>query len=159
MKIIKWPSDFLKKKSTSVTTPPSQVIINEMYKLMRESMTGIGLSAIQVGIPECFMIADVGDGLEVYINPVVTECKNYKETIEGCLSFPGIITDVKRPTEGVVTYQTQDMKLVSKPVNGILLQVILHEIEHMDGKTLADRVSSAVRQNWRSLLRNKRSLK
>jgi peptide deformylase len=95
MKIIMWPNPALSVPSAPVKDNPSDEVISDMYALMKAA-GGVGLSAIQVGIPEQFFILDIGEGLEIYINPDFDNAEGSHQVIEGCLSTPGMFQTVNR---------------------------------------------------------------
>ena len=113
-----------------------QQLIDKMFAVMYEHK-GVGLSAIQVGVPLRLIVADVGEGKEVYINPKVIRLGGTKqEMLEGCLSFPGIYENVLRSTKITISYQSPDESNLTLNAKGLRAQMLQHEIEHLDGKLL-----------------------
>jgi peptide deformylase len=114
-----------------------QPLIDQMFAVMY-AHKGVGLSAIQVGVPLRLIVADVGEGKEVYINPKIVRIGGTKKlTPEGCLSFPGIIENVMRFSKITISYRSDSNEL-SLNTGGLRAQMLQHEIEHLDGRLLGD---------------------
>lgn len=137
MNIIRAPDPRLGIKSDQVPEPIDQKILNEMHKLML-SENGIGLAGIQVNIPTRFFIIDIGDGLEVYINPQVLKYTgNIIKSTEGCLSFPGLVETVDRHSSLIVSYTDNETgALVAEELDALRAIVFQHENDHLDGITI-----------------------
>jgi peptide deformylase len=117
-----------------------QIIIHNMFAVMYQ-YGGVGLSAIQIGIPLRLVVADVGEGKEVYINPKIERLGGtYKLMNEGCLSFPGVQERVKRFTKTTISYTDMEGNKKTLNTGGFRAQMLQHEIEHLDGKLLGDKV-------------------
>ena len=119
----------------------------EMIRLM-EKASGIGLAANQVGITKRFFAIGNGQNFKTFTNPVivwnpeVVESSNEQVIdIEGCLSFPDIWVEVKRPK--VVTVKWQDItgKEQTAELDNIESKCFQHECDHLDGITFNKRVS------------------
>lgn len=127
---------------------------------------GIGLAAVQVGVLKRLLVADVtwregeGPGKQyVLINPEIVDNKaephSYKE---GCLSFPDQFVEVTRPESVRIRYQDLSGETKEETFDGLLATCILHEIDHLNGVTLVDYVSSVKRDMMlRKLSKLKRS--
>ena len=102
---------------------------------------GVGLSAIQIGIPLRLIVADVGEGREVYLNPKVERIGGTKKVVsEGCLSFPGVYEQVSRYTKITISYTDIDGNKKTLNASGLRAHMLQHEIEHLDGILLSDKV-------------------
>lgn len=143
MHIHTYPDPILKVESTpvAVINGDIQTLIENMSKIMYEN-GGIGLAAPQVGIPMRIIIFDVNsEGLVVIINPIITLNKEEFISIESCLSVPGFEGKIRRKQfiylEGTNRYE--------KPINieaeGLLAACIQHEVEHLQGVLLLDKVT------------------
>lgn len=144
MKIFLWPSPTLKKVSEPIDIASIQdgsfrydsksldEIVAEMEKLMWLNK-GLGLSAIQVGMPirlVCTLLRDV----RVMINPTITETIGLKSEVqEGCLSLPGITAIVDRYFSVNVKYWDENGEEQNKMLDNVSAQCIQHELEHLDG--------------------------
>jgi peptide deformylase len=117
-----------------------------MFDLMYESR-GVGLAANQVDLPlRLFVVnlqSDPEEGEElVFVNPVISRPKGTAEQEEGCLSFPGLQCQVKRPeTVRLNAYDLRGNEFEGE-VNGFLARVIQHELDHLDGVLFIDRLSA-----------------
>lgn len=150
MKILIWPDPILKQVSEPVTEPLNPEYVRAMFLTMKDA-GGVGLSAIQVGLPKRFFIMhpydhDNGFGT-VVVNPVIkTYLGTHQLMNEGCLSLPGQFEMVKRFTEVEVAYW--DMNLTAEKtevLHGMEAHIFQHEYEHLDGKLFVDKLPSAKR--------------
>ncbi len=120
-------------------------LILDMKQIMHER-NGIGLAAIQVGVPKRLMIMQYGREDIVLINPAIDSSSGEKTAVEGCLSLPGVGGEVKRAEHVFVKYGLLDKKNPGKTAYmeyfGINARCIGHEIDHMDGKLFIDRMPS-----------------
>jgi len=121
-------------------------VIADMAKTLKKAK-GLGLAAPQVGILKRLFIYDLGDGVEVMINPVIIEASEETcEDTEGCLSIPGFEVTVKRAVE--VTVEAEDAAGSKKTVEaeGLMARMFQHEIDHLDGVLIIDRTSDEERR-------------
>jgi peptide deformylase len=109
---------------------------------------GAGLAAPQIGISKRIIVLDVDGEFHVLINPELIETSDeVEESIEGCLSVPGVDAAVARATRAVVEGTTLDGETVRIEGRGLLARAIQHEIDHLNGSLFLDRVSPARRQS------------
>jgi peptide deformylase len=120
-------------------------IVDAMYETMYDA-PGVGLAAPQVGVQRRFFVYDVGDGPHVLLNPEVVEQEGEWSYEEGCLSLPGIAFEIVRPR--LVTVRGIDLDGDERVVQGdeLLGRVFLHEIDHLDGVLMLDRVDAGERK-------------
>jgi peptide deformylase len=146
MKILIWPNPKLKLVSKAIEQVPNESFVKELYDTMKNA-GGVGISAIQVGFPERIFLLDVGNGMEVYVNPVLKETSgDLTERLEGCLSTPGQFEKVKRWTKVKVEYQdAKDLTVKTIDATELRAHAIQHELEHLDGKMYTDHLKSADR--------------
>jgi len=143
--ICTWPDDVLSAKAAVITevTPEIKELIENMIETMYES-DGVGLAAPQVGESIRLICVDQtgpklkGD-LRVLINPEIVESDGEVESEEGCLSCPELMATVKRKERVKVTALDVDGKNICVDAEGFLAIVLQHEIDHLNGVTLADR--------------------
>lgn len=163
MTILTWPNEKLSKLSRIVSQeeipgPECQGMIDEMFALMY-AYEGVGLAAVQVGVPVQVFIADVGpSGQFVFINPQILELSgDISLRTEGCLSFPGFYEKVKRfPSVTVKALDRNGKEFVlntnslsdSNEARLLLAQVIQHEWEHLQGITIEDNVDYEAFTRW-----------
>ncbi|PNT58272.1 hypothetical protein POPTR_001G346700v4 [Populus trichocarpa] len=151
LKIVEYPDPILRAKNKRIDSFDDNLkkLVDEMFDVMYKT-DGIGLSAPQVGINVQLMVfnpADEhGEGDEiVLVNPRVN--KYSKKTVlfnEGCLSFPGIYADVKRPES--VKIDARDINGARFTVNlsGLPARVFQHEFDHLQGILFFDRMTEEV---------------
>lgn len=100
---------------------------------------GVGLSAIQIGIPLQIFVAEINGVLEVFINPKIKPTSPQKEIdTEGCLSLPNIIVPVPRYKKIIVKYTTLQGTKTQKVLKGFNARVVQHEFDHLQGKLITD---------------------
>jgi len=111
-------------------------LIVDMRKALGQT-TGIGLAANQIGVLKRVILINTSDYVQTIINPVITASNNkFKNSTEGCLSFPNKSAKMKR--ESVVTVEgfDEDWKPIKKKCRGLLAVVMQHEIDHLNGITI-----------------------
>jgi peptide deformylase len=138
----------LRKKSLPVKdiTDEKRNLIESMIATMHQSK-GIGLAAPQVGINERIIVVDVGECPFALINPRVLDQEGSWVLEEGCLSLPGVTLNIKRPQKISVTYLDQNNQKMKKDCVDLLARVILHEIDHLDGRLIID--YATLREKWK----------
>jgi len=140
-KIVTFPSPILRKKAKPVkrVTPEILKIIKNMETAMRQA-PGIGLAAPQIGESLRIIVADIGEGLHVLINPKIVEKSGKQSFVEGCLSLPGVEGPVERASKVTVRATNKGGKNIKLTVEGLLATVFQHEIDHLEGYVFIDRV-------------------
>lgn len=120
--------------------PSLRDLVNRMVGAMRVRR-GVGLAAIQIGVPSCVIVAETEGELRVMINPKITRKLN-RETVakEGCLSIePRRWRDVSRPAKCEISWQDVDGAHCSGGFSGLTARVLQHEIDHFDGILITDK--------------------
>lgn len=155
LEIRKYPDEILKKKASEITDIDSNVqkLIDDMIETMYKS-NGIGLAAPQVGVSKRLIIVDISpreenNSLIVMINPQIVSTEGEVLSEEGCLSLPGFITRLKRSEKIFVKGIDRKGKDIEIETNGLLGRAIQHEIDHLDGILLIDRISPLKRELFR----------
>ena len=137
----------LKRPAAPVTEVDGALakLVDAMYETMYEA-PGVGLAAPQVGVQRRFFVYDVGEGPYVLLNPEIVEATGEWTYEEGCLSLPGLAFEVVRPK--VVTVKGEDLDGNDVVIEGdeLLGRVFLHEIDHLDGVLMLDRLDKAMRK-------------
>ena len=131
-----------KAKRVKVIDSSIQRLIDDMLDTMRAN-SGAGLAAPQVGQPLRVIVAWVpGEEEEpiVLINPEVVKRSEESEVVEGCLSVPGYRGDITRSLSVTVKGQNRQGKQVRIKAQGLLAQVLQHEIDHLNGVLYIDHV-------------------
>ncbi len=163
LEIKKYPEKVLKQKTTPVETIDSDIhcLIDDMIETMYAAR-GIGLAANQVGVPKRLCVLDTSGSDErsqliVLINPVIIEKEGTEETDEGCLSIPGYLPIIKRAAKVTVKGLNREGKPIQFETTGLLARAFQHEIDHLDGILIIDRISPIKREFFKK--RYKKSLK
>ena len=123
MDIVYYPSEILKRKSKQVDITNPGFEPRELKALMVDTMlqnNGIGLSANQVNVDyQLFVMGSDSQSAEICINPTILQ--HTDDSVledEGCLSFPGIFVQVKRPKEILVEYHDENLELKRQHLKG-----------------------------------------
>ncbi|MDH3681772.1 MAG: peptide deformylase [Acidimicrobiia bacterium] len=137
----------LRKVATEVTEIDGKLakLADEMFETMYAE-PGIGLAAPQVGVQRRFFVYDVGEGPEVLINPVIEESVGEWTYEEGCLSVPGLFWEIVRPKEVHITGRDLDGNEISIEADELLARLFQHELDHLDGILLLDRLDTVTRK-------------
>ncbi len=122
-------------------------LASDMIETMYQA-PGVGLAAPQVGIEKRLFVYDVGDGLgpKTIVNPVITEARGEWEFEEGCLSVPGLHWNIVRPREVHLAGIDLDGNDVSIEADEYLARVFQHELDHLDGVLLIERLDPDTRK-------------
>jgi len=164
--IVTLPDPRLREKSKEVKDfgPEVENLVADMAETMAWAK-GIGLAAIQVGVPKRLLVIDIGDltaderyvegdedserrlserkttvKLEVFINPVILKGEGSIEYEEGCLSVPGVYSNVVRKEKLQLRYQDLEGNFHEIETHGLKSIVLQHEIDHLDGVVFTDRL-------------------
>jgi peptide deformylase len=146
------PDKRLRLVSEPVKTVDAELraLVDDMFETMYEA-PGVGLAAIQVGVPRRVITADTAKKDEpkqpqVYINPEVVWSSEEKNTYEeGCLSIPEYYEEVERPAQVKVRFTDLDGNAREVEANGLLATVLQHEIDHLNGVLFIDHISKLKR--------------
>ena len=153
LKIYKYGDDILKLKAKEVENLDGKIaqLVDRMTRTMHKTYSAIGLAAPQVGESLRLSVIDLSMGENkddqiLLINPEILEVEGNETGDEGCLSFPGISLTVNRAAR--IFLKTFDIngKEVRKEIDGFMARVIQHELDHLNGTLIIDRVSSLKRQ-------------
>ncbi len=143
-KIVTYPADILETPCREVTKFDKKLgkLLDDMYDTMIE-YDGVGLAAPQIGVDMQIAIVDIDDGhgtIEM-INPRVLETSGEQIGPEGCLSFPGIFGEVKRPLFVKIEANDRKGRKFTQKAEGFLARAIIHEIDHLYGKLFTSLVT------------------
>jgi peptide deformylase len=125
-------------------------LMDDMLETMYDA-PGIGLAAIQVGVPKRVLVMDIAeeDGKQnplYFVNPeIVTESDDYTIYNEGCLSLPDQYAEVERPAEITVRYLDYEGEPREMQATGLLATCLQHEMDHLEGILFVDHLSSLKR--------------
>ena len=150
-KILVEPNPFLRQVSHNV-----ERVDNEIRKLMDDmletmySAPGIGLAAIQVGVPKRVIVIDLSKEEErkplYFVNPkIIVKSKNNSTYEEGCLSVPGQFAEIDRPDQCHISYLDYSGQRKELKAEGLLATCIQHEMDHLEGILFIDHLSKLKR--------------
>lgn len=122
-----------------------KILLDEMVVIMQDD-DGVGLAGPQIGVTKKIAVVVVEEKRYVLINPKITSEEGSQVGEEGCLSFPGIFGDVKRPMKIVVECQDETGADRRYEAEGFLARAMAHEIDHLNGKLLIDKFSPMKRE-------------
>jgi peptide deformylase len=149
--IVKYGDSVLRDVSKPVETVTSTVkdLVADLKATLKKAK-GLGLSAVQVGVPLRVFIVDISAiditaETRVYINPEIVETSGSCEFEEGCLSFPGIYQTLTRPEWVKIKALDENGKEFVQEADGIIARAILHENDHLDGVLFIDHFSPLTR--------------
>ena len=119
-----------------------QTLIDDMIETMYAA-PGIGLAAPQIGVSSRICVVDlsvgkVGGELLTLINPEFVEREGMQLEEEGCLSVPGFVATVARPSRVVVRIRDRDGRERTIEGTGLLARALQHELDHLDGRLFLD---------------------
>ena len=151
--ILATPDPVLRQISTPVGTVTDELrtLIDDMFETMYAA-PGIGLAAVQVGVPKRLLVIDLqepeeeeGDPVRkplVFINPEILETsETLQPYLEGCLSVPDQYADVERPDRIRARWLDADGAPHEEEITGMLAVVLQHEMDHLEGILFIDHLS------------------
>lgn len=134
---------FLRKKSEVITEITDEVrkLVLEMTETMNANQ-GVGLAAPQVGYLKRLIVTKNGDDVFAFVNPEVTQKGGKKEPFEeGCLSIPRERFIIWRPNQIKIKALDIEGKEVEMELNGLPAKIFQHEVDHLNGILIIDRIS------------------
>jgi len=162
LEILKYPHPLLKKRCEKVDRIDVEVkkLIRDMTETMYQA-NGIGLAACQVGVSRRVIVVDVSPidpekNFFAMVNPEVISEEGEIEHEEGCLSVPDCFEKMKRKEKIRVRGFSQAGKEIEISAEGILAIAIQHEIDHLNGVLILDRISRLKREIYRNKLRKEK---
>jgi peptide deformylase len=155
LEILKYPHPTLKKRSKEVDRIDGEVrkLIEDMTETMYEA-TGVGLAACQVGVPQRIIVVDVSpidseQSFFAMINPEVIAEEGEIDHEEGCLSVPDCFEKLRRREKIRVRGISPEGRGMEVAGEGILAIALQHEIDHINGILILDRISRLKREIYR----------
>jgi peptide deformylase len=147
------PDPILRQVSTPVDKVDSTVtrLADDMLDTMYDA-PGIGLAAVQIGVPRRMLVIDVSKEDEerqpqVFINPeILKSSEEFSVYEEGCLSIPDYYAEVERPATVTVRFLDRLGKQQILDVDGLLATCLQHEIDHLNGVLFIDHISRLKRE-------------
>jgi peptide deformylase len=143
--------EILRQTATDVENIDGELVgfMDSLVQTLKNA-NGLGLAANQVGLAKRIYAVDMSyfDVVKaplVLINPVVQELSGSSKAEEGCLSFPGLYFEVERAEKAVISGLDKNGKEIIVEGTGLVARVLLHELDHLNGKLYIDRLSSLQR--------------
>lgn len=147
-----YPADVLKHKAKPVKAVDDELqrLIDDMIETMHDA-PGIGLAAPQVGESRRLIVLDLSSHDEelpiiVLINPEIVEADGLVESEEGCLSIPECLMTINRAERVKVRGLDRAGNEIEIEADGLLARALQHEIDHLEGLVLFDRLNSVKRE-------------
>lgn len=157
--ILKWPDPALFKRAEPVAEITDEILsLADKMTVAMLAAPGLGLAAPQVGISlRLIIVHPAGAELEyagmapvALLNPSITETLGEDISEEGCLSVPGIYTELPRPAWLKVKYTSLDGEQKELQAKGRLARCVAHEVDHLDGVIFWDRLPR-LKRDWLKL--------
>ena len=150
--ILTAPDPRLKVRSAPVERVDAELrrLMDDMLETMYDA-PGIGLAAVQVGVPKQVIVMDIareGETAEprCFVNPrIVAASEEMRIAEEGCLSLPEQFADVERPARVTVEYLDYDGAAKTLDADGLLAVCLQHEMDHLTGVLFVDHISKIKR--------------
>lgn len=144
----------LRQRTSDVTEidGPLKQLADDMLETMYAA-PGVGLAAPQVGIQKRIFVYDAGEGPAVVINPRISESSGEWTFEEGCLSVPGLSWPIVRPREILLEGIDLDGNALAIEAEEYLARVYQHEVDHLDGVLLIERLDPDQRKQAMRTLR------
>jgi len=162
LEIFKYPHPILKKRCEDVGRIDGEIkkLIRDMTETMYQAH-GIGLAACQIGVPKRIIVVDVSpidpdrEWIAI-INPEIVSEEGEIEYEEGCLSLPEYSEKVKRKEKVLIRGISPEGKPLEIAGEGILAIALQHEIDHINGVLIIDRISRLKRELYRNRLKKEK---
>ena len=156
--IVEVPDPLLRQISTPVESVDDEVraLVADMFETMYDA-PGIGLAAIQVGVPKRILVIDLQEPAEeggepvkdprVFINPEIVKSSDQEVPYtEGCLSVPDQYAEVDRPDRIRARWLDEQGKAHEEDIEGLLATCLQHEMDHLEGILFIDHLSRLKRE-------------
>ena len=147
-KILTEPNKILREKSLKVDRVDGdlQKLMDDMLETMYAA-PGIGLAAIQVGVPKRVIVLDIASKDQpkkpmYFVNPeLISKSENNSTYEEGCLSVPGQFAEIDRPSKCHIRYMDYNGEVKEIKAEGMIATCIQHEMDHLEGILFIDYLS------------------
>ena len=157
--MVYYPDPRLNEKSKEIAKLSADLLnqVPEMFEIMYKHR-GIGLAGPQVGIMQRILVANLTGDREkkkderVFLNPRIVTKSGAMHEEEGCLSLPGLNAKVKRAAAVKVEYYDIDGSGWEIEGEGLMAKLFQHEIDHLDGVLMIEKMSAADLKAWKPLL-------
>jgi peptide deformylase len=129
-------------------------LVEDMIETMHDA-PGVGLAANQVGVQKRLFVYDIGQGAHVVVNPRIVESSGEWAFEEGCLSVPGLSWTIVRPSRVHLVGLDLDGNELSIEADEYEARVFQHEVDHLDGTLLIERLDDDQRREALRILRTR----
>jgi peptide deformylase len=155
--ILHYPDPRLKRAAADVEAfdAPLRRLAERMFEILFAAR-GVGLAAAQVGVGLRMFVSSPAvqeDDRHVYVNPRVLTAEGQQEEEEGCLSVPNVTSTIKRLNLVTIEAFDLDGAKFQETGQGLLARIFQHEIDHLDGMLVIDRMGSLARLSHRRTLK------
>ena len=157
--ILKYGDPILRKRCKNVEDFGTiSNLVEEMFDTMYEE-DGIGLASNQIGETLHLFVIDISHTDEneeprIFINSSIQKKNGECLSLEGCLSIPGIQVEVERSESVTLKYSTLDGSEKEEEFDGLLARAIQHEIDHLNGIFIVDRLSDLAKMQFKKELKS-----
>ena len=159
LEIVKYPDPRLRETCRSIEEIDESIVdlAKQMFDTMYRS-GGVGLAAPQVGRTVRLFIANPtakpGQQEGVYINPEIINDEGSAESEEGCLSIPGLLCKIRRKHAVTIRAVNLDGETFTQDAEDLLARIFQHEIDHLNGILISDKMSTVAKIANRKLLKD-----
>ena len=147
----------LKQRASEITDIDGTLVrlAEDMVQTMYAA-PGLGLAAPQVGVQKRLVVYDLqdGEGPKTIVNPVIAESDGEWTYEEGCLSVPGLSWEITRPDSILLTGHDLDGNELALEVDELASRCFQHELDHLDGVLLLERLDRDTRKQAMRTIRN-----
>lgn len=151
-KIVTYPDKSLRILSEEIKKFDKELrTLSDLLIFAMEKEDGVGVAAIQLGIPKRIIAVNTKDGPKIFVNPKILSLGGGKKSdIEGCLSVPRIFGKVERAKK--IKFSAQDIfgKNIHFSSSGFFARVLQHEVDHTNGILFIDKASEIVAETKKS---------
>jgi peptide deformylase len=148
--VLRLPERVLKRRADPVRDDPHDALVSDLVDTMRASPACVGLAAPQIGVSARAIVVDVtghrkatvSHGLVVLLDPALIDASGPEVGREGCMSVPDLTANVKRAARVVVGGLSPDGEELVIATEGFEARAFQHEIDHLNGLLILDRVES-----------------
>jgi peptide deformylase len=141
----------LRRKSDLVTgiRRPVKRLIRDLKDTLKANPDGVGLAAPQINVHQRVVIVCLGSEVDgkwragppvALVNPLIVETGDERKDFDGCLSFPGLYGETKRPHYLRVTGLNEEGQPLDRVMTGFNAVLVHHEVDHLDGLLFIDRI-------------------
>ena len=148
--VVRLPERVLKQRAVEIAEDVDRALIDDLVETMRASPACVGLAAPQIGVSRRAIVVDVTGhpkttvchGLVALMDPAIVDSSGKKVGREGCMSVPDLTANVARFEQVVISGTLPDGSQSVIVTEGFEARAFQHEIDHLDGLLILDRVSS-----------------